>query len=85
MSGHDPSNTHLRGLLAERTYQRGLESSRHGRRDEALVTVDEGLALDPDHRAAGELPARLRPVGERAFPRREDVSHAHTSQVDSPM
>jgi hypothetical protein len=58
--GHDPSNTGLRALLAERTHQQARDLTRRGRQDEALVAAEQALALDPEHVEARELLPRLR-------------------------
>ncbi|MGH3717765.1 MAG: Hsp70 family protein [Pseudonocardiaceae bacterium] len=57
--GHDPSNTRVRGSLAERTYLHANELSRLGRYRESFQALQQCLAWDPDHRAARELRHRL--------------------------
>lgn len=57
--GHDPSNTRVRGFLAERTYLHARELSRLGRHREAFQILEQSLVWDPDHRAARELRQRL--------------------------
>ncbi|MGH3941981.1 MAG: Hsp70 family protein [Pseudonocardiaceae bacterium] len=57
--GHDPSDTRVRGLLAERTYLHARELDRLGRPGEAIQALEQGLVWDPDHRATQELLHRL--------------------------
>ncbi|MGH3795768.1 MAG: Hsp70 family protein [Pseudonocardiaceae bacterium] len=56
---HDPSNTRVRDLLAERTYRHARDLSRSGKYREAVRAVDQSLVWDPDHRGAHELEHRL--------------------------
>ncbi|MGH4023129.1 MAG: Hsp70 family protein [Pseudonocardiaceae bacterium] len=57
--GHDPSNTRVRGFLAERTYLHARELSRLGKYREASEALEQSLVWDPDHGAARELGHRL--------------------------
>lgn len=53
--GHDQSNARVRHLMAERTYLHAGQLSDLGRRREAVIAVNESLALDPDHGRAQQL------------------------------
>jgi len=62
---HDQSNGRLRGLLAEREYQRGLELLRLGRESDALTAVEKCFDLAPDHLQARDLLTKLRRTGRK--------------------
>jgi hypothetical protein len=65
---HDQSDSRLRGLLAEREYQRGRELLRLGRESDALTAVEKCFDLAPDHLQARDLLTKLRRTGRKRKP-----------------
>ncbi|MGW0843752.1 Hsp70 family protein [Streptomyces sp. NPDC002787] len=56
---HDPTNTRVRELLAERTYRHADRLHGRGRRDEAIEALRRCLTWNPEHGAAQALLERL--------------------------
>ncbi|MFM9455006.1 Hsp70 family protein [Streptomyces europaeiscabiei] len=56
---HDPTNTRVRELLAERTYRHADRLHGRGRRDEAVEALRQCLAWNPEHGSAQDLLERL--------------------------
>jgi hypothetical protein len=57
---HDPGNSRVLDLLAERSYMHSKELNRLGRRAEAVRLLDEALQFNPEHRGAAEFLRLLR-------------------------
>jgi hypothetical protein len=62
---HDPTNTHIRGLLAERSYLQAKDLLRAGRRADARQAVEATLKWAPGH---PEATSALRELGQRRVP-----------------